>query len=419
MPRAHHCTSVHGAPPAVGSRALLLLCLLAAALGACGTAASGAGGEPRQTVLLSEFSYGGDTDAFLHVLDGRDLGPIARIAARDPHTGVQPVPGGEKLLAAEGLDAGASGCCALTLLDLAAGTRCQLHEPLSGYVPSADGALGYSQRGNTPISIFDLASASRVGAIPSGAATFELSPSPDGRWLAAASRFSLDGRQEVVFYDAQRHERAGSRAVHLVGLTWQDGLLRGLSHQDDGWRLLSLRPPDGELVSERSLDDLGIHVPAEAGLALGAAGEALFVYVMLSDWMKLQDRRHVGADAPGGVFLLDADPGQAARHLLPEQDLGSVAASEDGSRLYALVARHDAPRLLALETATGDLLAERDLLDLGPGRWGLAAAELSASALAVTGDRRLGPCPHSVAGSSHPSTGSDAVSRANRAWTGG
>lgn len=224
-----------------GSIAVLLLCLLSMSMSACSEDTAVSKDGSRQTVLLSEFSYGGDTDAFIHVLDGRDLSPITRIAALDPHTGVHPVPGGEKLLAAESI-AAEPGCCALYLLDLAAGTRCKLHSPLSGYVPSADGSLGYSQRGDTPISIFDLESGSHIGTIPSGANTYGLSPSPDGRWLAAVSRASFSGRHEIQFFDAETHERAGSSPHDLRGLTWNDGLLHGLAQGDGAWRLVTIRP---------------------------------------------------------------------------------------------------------------------------------------------------------------------------------
>lgn len=381
----------------LGSGTVLLLFLLSTFMGACSTGATGSNSESRQTVLLSEFSYGGDTDAFIHVLDGQDLSPIARIAALDPHTGVKPVPGGEKLLAAESIQEAERGCCALYLLDLVAGNRCRLHSPLAGYVSSADGALAYSQRGNTPISIFDLESASRVGTLDSDDETFELSPSPDGRWLAAASRFSLDGRHRIQFFDAETHEHAASSSHDFRALTWQEGRLHGLTQGEDGWRLLSIRPPDGELVAERKLEDLGIQVPAKARLTLASAGRTMFLHVMISDWMRFQDRGSVRADAPGGVFVLDADLTQKARHLLPQHDLGMVVASGDGSMLYALVSNSKVPRLFALETATGKILAERNLLGVGPGRWSLNAAELSARALAVTGDRSLGPCPNNQA----------------------
>ena len=85
------------------------------------------------------------------------------------------------------------------------------------------------------------------------------------------------------------------------------------------------------------------------------------------------------------------------RHVVPQHDLGMVAASDDGSMLYALVSSSEAPRLFALETATGNIVAERNLLGVGPGRWSLDAAELSSRALAVTGDRSLGPCPNNQA----------------------
>ena len=398
-PRTHVARHRSSSPTTSGLAPLIvpLLGLLSLSASACSTSALVSSDAPRQTVLLSEYSYGGATDAYVHVLDGRDLSSVARIAALDPHTDVQPVPGGERLLAAEGIGQAQPGCCGLYLLDLVAGTRCKLHAPLAAYVASADGVLGYSQRGNTPVSIFDLATGSRVGTLPSGADTFELSPSPDGRWLAAASRFSLDGQPALHFFDAQTHRRAGSTTRDLRALTWQDGLLYGLTRADGEWHLQSLRPPDGRLITDRALGELGIQVPDDAQLDLASTGEVLIAHVMFSDWMRFQSRGQVGADAPGGLFVLGADHGAAARHLVPEHDIGEVATSQDGWWLYALIASSHAPRLLAIETDTGRVEAELDLGDLGPGRWSVSAAELDAHALAVTDDRVLGPCPHAQA----------------------
>ena len=343
-------------------------------------------------VMLTEFSGGPGEVGYIHVLDGESLVPLARIRAHDPATRIKPVPGGRRVLVAQASVDGGYGPT-LFVLDLADLSMCRIEEPGDSFAPSADGRRAYNQQGTTPIDVFDLAGpGSPVAVIDTGDISFQLHPSPDGRWLVGAE---YDAPVIKLFDVATFRELGRSPTASDAG-AWLGDTFYALGKETGQRVLFRLTPPSLTAAAPLHLKKAGVPIPADAEVAMLSAGANLVLYARINPWEMFSSRDDMPRDTPGGLFLLHPTGTTPARHLAADTDIADLAASPDGRRLYALLAMDgNAPRLEALDVATGAITGVRPLGELGSGSWTVAAAELTVPLPA--GDVRPRECPYAEA----------------------
>lgn len=302
-------------------------------------------------------------DHRLHVFDAATLEPLGQIAINNLAHRVSAGPDGRTLFIAQAGTPDGAGCCALFALDLETSTMCRLMEPVTEQVLSPDGRRLFAQRGNVGIEVFDAGTLARLPTI-AAPGVYRLQPSPDGRWLFGIT--SWDGPSLDVF-DLGRQRLDHRLPVPGGGGAWL-GEQFHLYARDGGQAGLWIIRPETMVLG----DPVPV-TPTGQGLTDGqlpahpqvvAARDRLVVYEPLGWWFKLDPRRE-GQPVSGGLFALDPSSGEVTGHLAPSVDFAQVVADPGGARLYGLDAGDPdggrPVRLLALDSATGAVLAERTL----------------------------------------------------------
>lgn len=314
---------------------------------------SPAAGETREVILATR------RDRALHLFDAATLEPLGSIAVHNLAHRVSARPDGRMLFIAQAATPDGNGCCALFALDLETTETCRLIEPAMEGVVSPDGRwlFGTTQWQGASLDVVDTEEGTLLRRLPAGPAGTYL-PST-GTWLGEQFYlYTHDGQQaslRAVGPDTSALDAPLPLTVALPGV------------------------PADEL-------------PRMSPLVV-AGGERLLLYEPLGWWFKLDARREGGGTVHGGIFVLDPAAGSVTAHLAPSLDFAQVIAGADGHRLYALDTGRPEEgrpvRLLALDSTSGEVLAERTLAD---DVWFIAAAALP-EALVPGGEVRPAPCP--------------------------
>ena len=248
------------------------------------------------------------------------------------------------------------GCCALYAMDLGTLHLTYLNFPVLRATPTSDRV--FLQRGNTGIESFDSNTLERRPTLKAPG-VYNLQPSPDGARIFGVSYFpapSLD------LFDTAQGTRIASRPLPknqpLAGV-WV------------GERYYLFQAPSGHptmrpvAVQDAALGPTVPLVPASgfpdceaAPYSVIAAGSKVAIFAgfgLKSDGM---------CNLPGGYTLADPDTGAILGRFATTMHFRQMAASGDGTSVYGLDVGDDAwskVRIVKLDTATGQLLAERPL----------------------------------------------------------
>jgi hypothetical protein len=277
----------------------------------------------------------------------------------------------------EGLAPDFRGCCALYALDLKTREMTRLLEPTSSVIVSPDGKHVLTQRGNVGIEIFNVRTLQREPGIPRTVApgVYGLSFSPDGRLLYGVSNFPAP-TLDVLDFSERKLVRRFSLPPGLSTL----GAWAGNDYYLYGYRKAS-----GQLWRVKA-DGSAMETPAKINFPDAAPKCALYDQAVIGAGGRLflferfgtkGDRRVGCAKAiPGGLFSVDAPTGRLTAHLASEVHFAQVIPSADGTELYAVDVRDpgwSSVALVRLDAATGQILAQRDLL---PDVWSIALATI-------------------------------------------
>jgi hypothetical protein len=263
------------------------------------------------------------------------------------------------------------GCCALYAMDVDTLRLTYLNFPALRATPSYGRV--YMQRGNVGIESFDSPSLQRRPTW-NAPGVYNLQPSPDGSRIFGVTQLpspSLD------LFDAAHGVRIATQPLprnQLIAGVWV------------GERYYLFRVSDGEPVFQAvGVGDarLGPAVPLastsgfsfpdceHASYSLIAVGGKVAIFVGFG--LKLDGL----CNFAGGYVLADPDTGAVSGRFAPAMRFRQMVSSDDGVYVYGLDVGDDAwkkVRIVKLDTATGQLIAERTL---EPDVWYLASGTLA------------------------------------------
>jgi hypothetical protein len=269
------------------------------------------------------------------------------------------------------------GCCGLFALDTASMKMSLLVWP-SG-VPTITPSKVYTQRGNVGIEVIDALNLARLPTLKAPS-TYQLEPSPDGRWVFGAG-FGPYTRSLDIFDTA-----SGALVNHLPveGAITLHGAFLGnqyylLSNDSSVTaRVWAVNPGQSALGQPKLVSFAG----AGAGCndifySMSAAGSRLVIFDVFGG---KGDRE--GCPGAGGFFSLDPVTGASSNRLAAAAHCREIVSNNAGSSLYCLNVEDPGWRqvsLVKLDSSTGAVLAQKEL---PPDVWNLTT----------------GAIPHSLAG---------------------
>jgi hypothetical protein len=324
-------------------------------------------GDDGQNVVLATRRAGR-----VEVFDAATLQPLGTIGIDRLAESIAASPDGRTLFIAQQMQSVKNSCCALFALNLGTREMCFLREPTMKATASPDGQKLFFQRGNVGIEVFDARTFAPLPTIKAPG-VYALHPSPDGRWLMGTTNwkgpavdiFDLAASALVRHIEVPHESSGGAWAGFRFLLYGIDG------NQGALWTLTPESTTLGPAVKVALPDSPAGCQPN----SLAVAGGHVFLYDLFGG--KLDPRDECGTKAPGGVFEIEASTGAVISHLDPYQYFGRLAVSADGERLYGISLTNGwtGIRLVELERATGEVVAERTLED---DVWNIALARIPA-----------------------------------------
>jgi hypothetical protein len=287
---------------------------------------------------------------WIEVFSPDTLATVARIPAPAMTESVASDASGQHLFIASPRPAGA-GCCALYALDPLSARLSFLVEPAQS--ATITGSRLFTQRGNVGIEVFDPRSLQRQPAIRASG-VYRMRPSPDGRLLFGIAHFP---RPSLELFDA-------ARGVLLASHPLPEGATFASAWLGQQFFLLIVRSGKATLQPVSSADGqpgAPVRLSAfsdcrDATYDAIAAGGQLAIYAVFGG-------KSDGACA-GGYVLADPSSGAVMERFDSDISFRQVLASGDGRYLYGLDTGSPAwreVRIVKLETATGNIAAERRL----------------------------------------------------------
>jgi hypothetical protein len=376
---------------AITAVVLLLACSGTLSPGAATARAAAAqpDGQKRDVVLAVQRNHR------LHVFDADTLEPLGQVVGLNnllEHVSVSP--NGRTLYLAQAATVDGNSCCALFAFDLSTREMCYLIEPAMESVPSPDGRWLFAQRGSVGIDVIDVTARIRARTIETFdksrarenrdqlplRGSYALYPSRDGRWMFG---ITLWQKPSLGIFDLSSHTMVRELPIPVSRGAWVGSQF--YLHENAGRqaRLLAVNPEMTELgpplpITGSTRELTAAQLPSSAHMI--ATDDRLLVYQPFAQWLI----RDVDAVRSPGIFVIDPASGGLTAHLAPLLQFAQVVAGIDGQRLYGLTpegspdnVRNDLPpRLLAVDSRTGAVLAEQQL---GPDAWHLAVARIPVS----------------------------------------
>jgi len=338
-------------------RATLLLIALALATSAAASAA-----DP---VLLTS-RRGGWIEAF----DPATLATVFRTSTPVNTESVAADPSGARLYLSAPKSPG-EACCALYAIDVDTLRLTYLNFPVRRATPSSGRV--YMQRGNVGIESFDSSSLQRQPTWDAPG-VYNLQPSPDGNRIFGVTYFpspSLD------LFDAAQGARIASQPLPrnqpFTGV-WvgERYYLFQVSDGRPGLRSVGLEDARlGPAVPLASTSQFPSQNCEHAPYSLIAVGRKVAIFAgfgLKSDGL---------CNLAGGYVLANPDTGAVLGRFAPGMRFRQMVSSDDGVYVYGLDVGDDAwqqVRIVKLDAATGQLLAERTL---EPDVWYLTSGTLA------------------------------------------
>jgi hypothetical protein len=311
--------------------------------------------------LLASAASAGDSvllstrrEGWLEAFRLDNLESVARVRVRPMAEGVQSDPEGQRLFVRMPHPQAPDVCCALFALDTRSMRGFAILWPVFQPV-RANGKI-FAQRGDDGIEVFDARALMHLPTIMARG-VFQLAPSPDGHWLFGTKQFPTPAL-DIFDVDRLKMVRSigvpGGQALCGVWIGSQYYLFAlGLPGAGQLWPV----SPDAESLGKPRLVRLASAVCPEPEYDLLAAGDRIVVY---SGAGSIPGH---GDCLGGGYLLVDPAGESVTSRLAPELHFNRLLAGPGGKALYGIVAGTAGKgiRLVKIETASGQLLAARDL----------------------------------------------------------
>jgi hypothetical protein len=315
---------------------------------------------------------------YVEFYDPTSLQTIGRIRVGALAESVVASPEGHRLFVAQALPADEHGCCALFALDLSTRSLCPLIEPALEGAVSPDGPTVFVNRGSVGIDLIDTTTSLRNGKMEGpGNYCERMFPSPDGRWVFAATMWrgpSLD-----IFDLAERRlvRRLKTPGAESLSGAWIGEKFYLYAQYLEAGRLWQVTSDTTELGPGVSVTISGLSSCSKipALMTMIATRDRIFVYEPFG--FKLDRLNECGNSILGGSYALDPSSGDVIAHLSPSLYFMRLVACNDNHELIGLDARGPV-RLVKLDSKTGNILAERILEE---DVYNLAVANIAESVL--------------------------------------
>lgn len=280
-----------------------------------------------------------------------NLEPVARVRLKEKTDSIQAPGDGQRLFVNAPHPQQPEICCALWVLDPHSLRAFAILWP--SFRPVLVGTKIFAQRGDDGIEAFDTRSLAHMPTLRVPG-VYNLTPSPDGRWLFGTRQFPTPG---LDIFDLSQFKLAhaipveGAAQLRGVWLGSQYYLFApGLPGAGRFW------PVDAEAGSlgPQKLVRLGDAACAEPDYELVPVGSRVAIYSPVRP-------RSAGAECiHGGYLLADPATGAVSARLAPELPFVRLIAGPDGKSLYGVTpADTKGAKLLKLDAASGQMSAAR------------------------------------------------------------
>jgi DNA-binding beta-propeller fold protein YncE len=284
------------------------------------------------------------------------------------------------------------GCCGLFSLNLENHDMCFFASKGMFAVPSPDGRFLFTQ-GSDGVEVFDAVSRSGLHDMRASG-TYNLQPSPDGRWLIGITN---SPKPSLDIFDLKMQSLERQLAVPAGPITgaWTEGKLQIINYKPpETLQLWTVTADYDKLGDPKVLQFPDLHGACNQPVLLMVAGASDRLFLAEAFGYKM-DRRHACPGIrTGGIYAIDPASGSVER-IAPTVQVNRMAASPDGHDLYVLeasgAAKKESVRLLRLDARSGNTLATATL---EPDDWSLLCARIP-NALTPHGYVRAGiGCSH-------------------------
>jgi hypothetical protein len=311
------------------------------------------------------------------VFDAATLAPLGGFRVNQLLESVSASPDGRRLYIAQEKPSAPGGCCGLFSLDLETRNMRFLAAPALFGAPSPDGRFLFTQ-GGQGVDMFDARTLSRLPTMKAPG-TYNLQPSPDGRWLLGVTN---SPKPSLDIFDLQSMVLARRLPMPAGPVTgaWAGDRFYLFNYSinegpEKGW-LWSVKPETGELSAARPLGLPDLHGGCNEPVLLMLAGARDRLFLAEAFGFKV-DRRVACSDTPmGGIYAIQPSTGQVV-HIAESVYVNRMVATPDGRDLYVLQSAnrnlHGGVRLIHIDARTN-----REIIGipLEPGHWNLALARI-------------------------------------------
>jgi DNA-binding beta-propeller fold protein YncE len=307
------------------------------------------------------------------------LSPLGSIGVIQQVESVAASPDGRRLYIARRAEkTTASSCCGLYSLDLDTRGMCLLAASALFGAPSPDGRFLFTQ-GASGVDVFDATTLSRLPTMKASG-TYNLQPSPDGRWLLGITNAPQLSYLDTFDMGANAMVRRLPISPGPVTGAWAGDRFYLFSYgayrsPGTGW-LWNVKPEDNQLPPPTGIELPDLHGACHEPVLLMLAGAPDRLYLAEAFGFKV-DRRLACPDAArDGVYVIHPSTGRVS-HIASAVRVNRMVVSPDGRDLYVIDSGGPSPpgklRLLHIDSRTGGILHETAL---GSGPWNLTLARI-------------------------------------------
>ena len=323
------------------------------------------------------------------------LNALAAISVGQSVESVAAGPDGRRLYLALGGESATSSCCGLYALDLGTRTMCFLPAPALFGVPSPDGRFLFTQ-GAGGVDVFDAATLFRLPRMKAPG-TYNLQPSPDGRWLLGVTNYP---QASVDVFDMKARAMVRRLPVPVPGPAagaWAGDRFYVFAYDANSapgssW-LWNVNPERSEPPPAEPIGLLDLHGACNQPVLLMLAGAPGRLFIAEVFGFKVDRRRDCPDQASSGVYAIRPSSGRVDL-IAPSVQVNRMVVSPDGRDLYVIHSSAPGPQrnvsLLRFDTRTSRILSH---FILEPGDWNLALARIPPGLIPRGEVRAAGACP--------------------------
>ncbi|HKE24080.1 MAG TPA: hypothetical protein VKB88_17060 [Bryobacteraceae bacterium] len=306
---------------------------------------------------------GSRREGWLEAFRLENLETIARVRLKEKVESVESPADGQRLFVSAPHPQQPEICCALWMLDPHSLRAFAILWP--AFRPVLMNNKLFAQRGDDGIEVFDARSLAHLPTLRVPG-VYNLTPSPDGRWLFGTRQFPTPG---LDIFDLAQFKL--TRAIPVEGATQLRGIWLGAQYYlfapglPGAGRFWAVDAQAGSL-GQQKLVRLGEAACAEPDYEVVAAGDRVAIY------SPVRSRSGGAGCIHGGYLLADPATSTVSARLAPELPFVRLVAGPDGKSLYGVTpADTKGAKLIKLDAASGQMSASRtiaaDVWNLGIG----------------------------------------------------